>query len=283
MPETSKSPCLTFLTFELNQVKGLWENEKKAMIPCRTTGDVLIAYNVGGSTIHVVFYRWITDTSTTVTIPPNPTPVACAKTGHFEPSGGMAVEPPNEQGALNPTEITNYLKDTVNPTPSKFAAGSFGEASLKVFVDTCIEEELKLEKALFQLRTRHRIALLHYAPCRQTLEGEPLEIFPFLGATRLSEPLLRIYRLSAAGLRLTDSAPGRQLRDLWAQVRRRQRQRPRRTQQAGSRRLDDPAAQRSRHAGAARNHDRERRLVRVHERPARLLPRARGRPERLDL
>src|SRR5207302_11436247 len=39
----------TFLTFELDQVKGLWENEKKAMIPCRTTGDVLISYNVSGS------------------------------------------------------------------------------------------------------------------------------------------------------------------------------------------------------------------------------------------
>ncbi|HZX94638.1 MAG TPA: metallophosphoesterase [Myxococcales bacterium] len=65
----------------------------------------------------------------------------------------------------------------------------FGEDALKVFVDACITEELKLEKALFQLRTRHRIALLHYAPCRQTLEGEPLEIFPFLGATRLGGPL----------------------------------------------------------------------------------------------
>ncbi len=65
----------------------------------------------------------------------------------------------------------------------------FGETPLKSFVDACIEEELKLEKALFQLRTRHRIALLHYSPCRQTLEGEPLEIFPFLGATRLAGPL----------------------------------------------------------------------------------------------
>ena len=65
----------------------------------------------------------------------------------------------------------------------------FGEEPLKAFVDACIAEELKLEKALFQLRTRHRIALLHYSPCRQTLEGEPLEIFPFLGATRLSGPL----------------------------------------------------------------------------------------------
>ena len=65
----------------------------------------------------------------------------------------------------------------------------FGEEALKSFVDACIAEELKLEKALFQLRTRHRIALLHYSPCRQTLEGEPLEIVPFLGATRLSGPI----------------------------------------------------------------------------------------------
>ena len=65
----------------------------------------------------------------------------------------------------------------------------FGEHELKAFVDACIQEELKLEKALFQLRTKHKIALLHYSPCRQTLEGEPLEIFPFLGATRLSGPL----------------------------------------------------------------------------------------------
>jgi Icc-related predicted phosphoesterase len=65
----------------------------------------------------------------------------------------------------------------------------FGEEATKSFVDACIAEELKLEKALFQLRTRHRVALLHYAPCRQTLEGEPLEIFPFLGATRLSGPI----------------------------------------------------------------------------------------------
>lgn len=65
----------------------------------------------------------------------------------------------------------------------------FGEGPLKAFVDACIQEELKLENALFQLRTKVRIALLHYAPCRSTLEGEPLEIFPFLGATRLSGPL----------------------------------------------------------------------------------------------
>ena len=65
----------------------------------------------------------------------------------------------------------------------------FGEGVMKQFVDACIAEELKLENALFQLRTRARVALLHYSPCRPTLEGEPLEIYPFLGATRLSGPL----------------------------------------------------------------------------------------------
>jgi Icc-related predicted phosphoesterase len=65
----------------------------------------------------------------------------------------------------------------------------FGEDAMKMFVDASISEALKLENALFQLRTRVRIALLHYSPCRATVEGEPLEIFPFLGATRLASPL----------------------------------------------------------------------------------------------
>ena len=35
------------------------------------------------------------------------------------------------------------------------------------------------------------IALLHYAPIQQTVEGEPPEIFPFLGSSRLEEPIGR--------------------------------------------------------------------------------------------
>lgn len=65
----------------------------------------------------------------------------------------------------------------------------FGEPQLKQFVDHCLAEELKLENALFKLRTRVRIALLHYSPTRTTVEGEPLEILPFLGATRLAGPI----------------------------------------------------------------------------------------------
>src|SRR5204862_2968984 len=50
---------------------------------------------------------------------------------------------------------------------------------------------LKLEAALARLRDGPRIALMHYAPIRDTVEGESLEIYPFLGSSRLEEPLSR--------------------------------------------------------------------------------------------
>jgi Icc-related predicted phosphoesterase len=54
-----------------------------------------------------------------------------------------------------------------------------------------VEEALKLEAALARLRTRSRVAVLHYAPIRDTVDGEPLEIYPFLGSSRLEEPINR--------------------------------------------------------------------------------------------
>ena len=73
---------------------------------------------------------------------------------------------------------------------------AFGEPAVKAFVHECIEEALKLEKALQRLRTPHRIAVMHYAPIRGTVEGEPPEIFPYLGCSRLEEPLNR-YQVTA--------------------------------------------------------------------------------------
>jgi Icc-related predicted phosphoesterase len=69
--------------------------------------------------------------------------------------------------------------------------GSWGESAVKQFVQEAVNEALKLESALARLRTAHRIALLHYAPIRATVEGEPLEIFPYLGTSRLEEPIDR--------------------------------------------------------------------------------------------
>jgi hypothetical protein len=50
---------------------------------------------------------------------------------------------------------------------------------------------LKLEAALARLRTTRLVALLHYAPIQKTAEGEPLEIYPFIGSSRLEEPIGR--------------------------------------------------------------------------------------------
>jgi Icc-related predicted phosphoesterase len=71
------------------------------------------------------------------------------------------------------------------------ALQSWGEPVLKMFVREAVEEALKLEAALARLRTPRRIAVLHYAPIRATVETEPPEILPFLGSSRLEEPINR--------------------------------------------------------------------------------------------
>src|SRR3954471_11173074 len=71
------------------------------------------------------------------------------------------------------------------------ALGPWGETIIKQFVREAVDEALKLETALARLRTKHLVALLHYSPVQQTVEGEPLEIYPFLGSSRLEEPLGR--------------------------------------------------------------------------------------------
>src|SRR5207302_6148557 len=71
------------------------------------------------------------------------------------------------------------------------ALGPWGETIIKQFVHAAVDEALKLEAALARLRTNHLVALLHYSPVQRTVEGEPLEIYPFLGSSRLEEPLNR--------------------------------------------------------------------------------------------
>jgi Icc-related predicted phosphoesterase len=73
----------------------------------------------------------------------------------------------------------------------RHALGPWGETIIKQFVHEAVGEALKLEAALARLRTTQLIALLHYAPIQQTVDGEPLEIYPFLGSSRLEEPIGR--------------------------------------------------------------------------------------------
>jgi Icc-related predicted phosphoesterase len=70
------------------------------------------------------------------------------------------------------------------------ALGPWGEPIIKQFVNEALQEALKLETALAKLRTEQRIAMLHYSPIEGTVQGEPREIFAFLGTSRLEDPLL---------------------------------------------------------------------------------------------
>jgi len=71
------------------------------------------------------------------------------------------------------------------------ALGPWGEEIIKHFVREAVDEALKLESALARLRNDRLVAVLHYSPIQETVEGEPREIFPFLGCSRLEEPIGR--------------------------------------------------------------------------------------------
>jgi Icc-related predicted phosphoesterase len=68
---------------------------------------------------------------------------------------------------------------------------AWGEPLIKSFVQEAVDHAIRLERALARLETRQRVALLHYAPIRDTVMGENTEIYPFLGSSRLEGPLNR--------------------------------------------------------------------------------------------
>src|SRR3546814_18249902 len=58
---------------------------------------------------------------------------------------------------------------------------------MKSFVRHTREVADRLRSSLQDLRADRRIALLHYSPVEDTLHGERLEIYPFLGSYLLAE------------------------------------------------------------------------------------------------
>jgi Icc-related predicted phosphoesterase len=100
----------------------------------------------------------------------------------------------NDAG-LKVLDGTAYERDGVGFAGTKgfiggFGRGvltAFGEQEVKDFVQASINEAVKLERAMAQLRTPKRVVVLHYSPVAETVVGEAPEIFPFLGTSRLAE------------------------------------------------------------------------------------------------
>jgi len=73
----------------------------------------------------------------------------------------------------------------------RYMLGSFGEPAIKAMVAESVEETMRLENALRQVRSERAMVVLHYAPIPETVVGEPQEIYPFLGSSRLAETIDR--------------------------------------------------------------------------------------------
>jgi Icc-related predicted phosphoesterase len=68
----------------------------------------------------------------------------------------------------------------------------FGEPQTKAFIRHSRTLAENLERALAEIqRVDLKIALTHYSPIRETLQGESPEIFPFLGSFLLAEAIDR--------------------------------------------------------------------------------------------
>lgn len=99
------------------------------------------------------------------------------------------------QAGIKVLDGTVYERDGVGFAGTKgFVGGfgrtlltAFGEPEIKRFVQASVDEALKLERAMAQLRSEKRVVVLHYSPIATTVQGEPLEIYPFLGTSRLAE------------------------------------------------------------------------------------------------
>lgn len=103
----------------------------------------------------------------------------------------------------------------------------FGEPEMKAFVAHSQQAADKLALALAGTTAHSRIALTHYSPSAETLEGEPLEIYPFLGSYLLAEAIdthdvaLAIHGHAHAGTEKGITPGGTRVRNVAAPVLRR--------------------------------------------------------------
>jgi Icc-related predicted phosphoesterase len=102
-------------------------------------------------------------------------------------------------GGIKVLDGSGYERDGIGFAGTKgFVGGfgrgvltAFGEREIKEFVRASVEEAMKLERGMSQLRTQKRVIVVHYSPIAETVQGEAPEIFPFMGTSRLAEVIDR--------------------------------------------------------------------------------------------
>jgi Icc-related predicted phosphoesterase len=71
------------------------------------------------------------------------------------------------------------------------SATDFGEPEMKGFIRETKHSAGRLRDALADMSADVRVALMHYSPVKETLHGEPPEIYAFLGSYLLAEAVDR--------------------------------------------------------------------------------------------
>jgi len=102
-------------------------------------------------------------------------------------------------GGVKVLDGSGYERDGVGFAGTKGFVGGFGrgvltpfgEREIKEFVRASVDEAMKLERGMSQLRTEKRVVVVHYSPIAETVQGEALEIYPFMGTSRLAEVIDR--------------------------------------------------------------------------------------------
>jgi Icc-related predicted phosphoesterase len=97
----------------------------------------------------------------------------------------------------NESTVLTIGDETVGIVGGKGFGGGFGTTCLSPFGEREIRDFLKstyacaeaLGQGLSGLQTDYRLVLLHYSPAVETLKGEPVAIYPFLGSSIMGEPI----------------------------------------------------------------------------------------------
>jgi len=122
----------TFMAFELNQRTDLWDNGvSDTLIPCRTTGDIIVSLQVSGNDPDVILQQW----TTTATDPAT----GCATAGTLTDFTAF-VDNVDAQGAVNDQPIANLLPSSFAWPGNTIPTNLFVEASLNL--TTLLEDVL---------------------------------------------------------------------------------------------------------------------------------------------
>lgn len=95
------------------------------------------------------------------------------------------------------TTVVEVDGESVGIVGAKGFGGGFGANCLSPFGETEIKQFLQptytcaaaIDRGLQELSTDYKVVLLHYAPAMETIKGEPVSIYPFLGSSLLAEPI----------------------------------------------------------------------------------------------